>query len=185
MTKKAEAAFNADKETILDWLTQEISTLRSSRVKPNIVERLQVESYGALTPLNGLASISNSDARTLLISPWDKNNIAPIEKAVTAANLGVQPVVDGMAIRLSFPSLTQEIREHTLKTLNDKAEEARVKLRVARDEALKSIRAQKEKGEITEDDFYKGKENLDKLIDSANEEVARKVVAKEEEIRTV
>lgn len=184
-TTTIDNTFQTAKQETLAWLRQEVSALRSSRVKPDIVERLAVESYGALTPLNGLASISSTDARTLVVAPWDKNNIAAIEKAISTANIGVQPVVDGAIIRLSFASLTDEVRARTIKLLHDQAEEARVRLRQARDESLRLLRQQKEKGDIPEDDFYNGKDNLDKLIEAANSEIAQLVAKKEEEIKTI
>lgn len=183
--KEATNHFEGGKEEALTWVQKEIASLRSGRVKPDIIESLQVEAYGTRTPLNGLASVSSTDARTLVISPWDKGTIPSIEKAITDANLGVNPVVDGQIIRLSFPSLTEEVRQRTLKTLNSKAEEGRVRLRQTRDEALKILKNDKEKGDITEDDFYKGKEELDKLIAKANEDIDAMVAKKQQEITTI
>lgn len=177
--------FAAGKEEALSWLTKEISGLRSGRVKPDLVTSVTVEHYGTRNPLQSLASVSSLDARTLLISPWDRSAIAAIEKALTEANLGVMPTVDGQNIRLSFPSLTQEGRETTIKQLHKKAEETRVKLRVSRDESLKTIKKDKENGDVSEDDFYAGKEELDKLIDEANTEIASIIEKKEKEITTL
>jgi ribosome recycling factor len=183
----AQAAdlFETSKQEALEWLQKEVASLRSGRVKPDIVEALQVEAYGARTPLNGLASVSSSDARTLVISPWDKSTMASIEKAITEAGLGVQPIVDGNVIRLSFPSLTEEVRQQTIKLLHAKAEESRVRMRQGRDEALRLLKQEKEKGEITEDDFYDGKKQLDDLIGKANEDVEDVVTKKEEDIKTI
>src|SRR5688572_13510979 len=100
--------FKAAHTEAVGWLQKEISSLRTGRVKTNLIESLPVEHYGARTPLQGLASISSSDPRTLVISPWDPTALPAIEKAITAAQLGVQPIVDGKLIRLSFPSLTEE-----------------------------------------------------------------------------
>ncbi len=168
-----------------EWFQQEVLALRSGRVKPDLVERVSVESYGARSPLNSLASVNSSDARTLVVSPWDKNIIPAVEKAITEANLGVNPVVNGGVIRLSFPSMTQEVRQQVLKVLHGKAEDARVRLRQGRDEALKLLRTEKEKGDIPEDDFYSGKERLDNLIEAANQQVADLVKAKTGEIESM
>jgi ribosome recycling factor len=181
VTKQFEQA----KQQALDWLQKEVATLRSGRIKPELVESLLVESYGTRSPLNGLASVSGSDARTLVISPWDKNIVTDIAKAINEANLGVQPVVDGDVIRLSFPSLTDEVRQQTLKILNDKAEETRIRLRQARDEALRSLREEREHGKITEDDFYDGKQQLDQLINTTNNTIVATVQKKEEEVKAV
>ncbi len=177
--------FQSSQEEAVQWLKNELVGLRSGRVKPDIVETIQVDSYGTKTPLKGVATISSSDARTLVVSPWDKNLIVSIEKAITDANLGVNPTVDGAIIRLVFPSLTEEVRQKTLKGLHSKAEEARIRLRQGRDEAIKLLKTEKEDGKITEDDFYGGRERLDKQIDAANEQVATIVKAKEQEIMTI
>lgn len=181
-------AYNSFEETsteVLAWFTQEISGLRTGRVSPDMVTSVQVEHYGARSPLNALAGVSSSDARTLVVSPWDPSSAHAIEKALTEAELGVMPVVDGEIIRLAFPSLTEEVREQTVKSLHKKAEEARVRLRQARDEALKVIKDEREAGDLTEDDFYDGRSELDKRIDSANSTIDQTVKAKEEEVRAV
>jgi ribosome recycling factor len=177
--------FSGAKEETLTWFKTEIASLRSGRVKPDVINSLMVDHYGTRNQLNSIASVSSSDARTLVVSPWDKGALVAIEKAITEANLGVSPSVDGQVIRLAFPSLTQEVREHTIKQLHKKAEEARVRLRVARDEALKTLKKDKEEADISEDDFYKGKENLDSLIGKANEEIQAAADKKQEEISTI
>jgi len=169
----------------LDWLKGETRGLRTGRVKPDLLEGIFVEQYGTQTPLKGVASISNSDARTIVISPWDPSVIPSIKKSITQADLGVQPIEDGRVIRLSFPSLTEELREQTIKMLHKKAEEGRIRLRRSRDEALEILKKDKSAGDITEDDFYEGKEHLDELIDKANDSIADLIKRKEEEIRTV
>ena len=167
------------------WFRDEIANMRTSRVTPNLVESIQVEHYGTRTPLNGLASISNVDARTLIISPWDKSAITPIEKALTNAQLGANPTVDGEVIRLAFSGLNEEMRDETAKQLHKKAEEARVRFRQARDEALSHIKQKKTDGRLTEDDFYNGKEELDKRINKANQAIEDLATKKETEIRQV
>ncbi len=177
--------FNEAKQEALEWLRQEVAGLRSGRVKPDIIDSVQVEAYGSRSPLNTLASVSSSDARTLVVSPYDKSVIVDIEKAITHANLGVNPTVDGDVIRLSFPSLTDDIRKQTLKVLHDKAEEARVRMRKGRDEALKLVKDQKDKGDITEDDFFGARKSLDEAIDAANKEVEALAQKKEEDIQSI
>lgn len=183
--EQATKHFANTKTETTTWFAQEIAGLRSSRVKPEAVESVTVEYYGAKSPLNSLASVSSLDARTLLISPWDKGAVVPIEKALTEAQLGAMPVVDGQLIRLSFPTLTQEVREHTIKQLHKKGEEARVRLRIGRDEALKIVRAAKDEEKVSEDDFYKTREKLDMLITEANEALATALKKKEDEIRLI
>lgn len=183
--QNAYDTFELGKEEAMAWFEGEIAPLRSGRVKPDLVTKLQVEHYGTRSPLQSLAGVSSIDARTLAISPYDPSAIRAIEKAITDADLGVNPVVDGHVVRLAFPSLTEEVRERTVKQLHKKAEETRVRLRQTRDEALKMIKEEKEEGTVTEDDFYKGKEKLDSLIQEANNEIERAVAKKEEEVRAV
>lgn len=181
----AYAQFKQAKEGALKWLQEEAAGLRSGRVATDLVARLPVELYGTRTPLQGLASIIKVDARTLTVTPWDTSALVPIEKALVAAHIGAQPMVDGKVVRLVFASLTEEERERTVKRLHQLAEEARVRVRVGRDTALKAVREAKEAGELTEDDFYKGRERLDELARGANEEIVAVVKSKEEDIRSV
>lgn len=178
-------SFSQQEEEAMEWFQQEITHIRTGRVTPEMVMHINVEHYGAITPLNGLASVNNTDARTLAISPWDKGAITAIEKALTEAQLGVMPIVDGAIIRIVFPSLTEEGRERTVKQLNNKTEEARVRLRQARDEELKKIKEAKEKGDLTEDEFYEGKEKLDEMIDQSNQRLEELAAKKEKEITTL
>lgn len=177
--------FDQGKAEAIAWLQQEIAHLRTGRAKPALVENVTVEHYGTRMPLKGVASIANSDARTLMVSPWDPQAIPAIEKALTVAALGTQPIVDGAIVRLVFPQLTTELRERTVKLLHQKAEEARIRCRIARDEAMKILQTDKQNGALSEDDFYIGKEDLQKSIEETNEVIAGIVTAKEEEIRTV
>lgn len=185
MATDVKPIFEEAKMQALEWFQGEVSGLRSSRVKPDLVTSIQVEAYGSRSPLQSVASVSNSDARTLVVSPYDKNTIGDIERAITDANLGVQPVNDGQVIRLVFPSLTDEVRQQTIKLLHNKAEEARVKLRQGRDEAVRALKQQKEAGDATEDDFYDGKKELDELIEKANADVEAAVEKKEQDIATI
>lgn len=177
--------FDLGKEEALEWFQGEIVGLRSGRVKPDAVTKVQVEHYGTRSPLQTLAGVSNIDARTLLITPYDPSSVKAIEKAITEANLGVNPSVDGNVVRLAFPSLTAEIREQTVRQLHKKAEEARIRLRQTRDEALKMIKDEKENDSLPEDDFYNGKEKLDEMIGKANDDIEGVMKKKEAEITTI
>lgn len=183
--KEAYKHFDEEAVSALDWFRDELTKIRTGRATPNMVESVTVEYYGARTPLNGVASISSSDARTLVIAPWDASAVTAIQHALTKAQLGVMPVVDGKIIRLSFPMLNEEMRQKSVKVLHAKAEEARMRLRRSRDEALSKITREKKEGDITEDDFYNGKKELDKKIETTNNELARFIDAKEKEITTI
>lgn len=183
--QEAKQLFEEGKQSALEWLHQETAGLRSNRVQPGAVLNIPVEMYGTRSPMQTIASVSSSDARTLIISPYDKASIQAIEKAVTQANLGALPTVDGQIIRLVFPSLNEETRAQTIKVLHNKAEEARVRMRQSRDEAIRSLKQAKEAGDISEDDFFSGKKKLDELIGAANKEVEAIVVKKEEDIKVI
>lgn len=177
--------FSTASSQALDWFQQETVGLRTGRIKPEVVEGLPIEHYGARTPIKGLATIANADARTLVISPWDPGAVASIKKAIIEAQIGVQPTEDGKVLRLSFPMQTEESRAQTIKVLHKKAEETRIKFRQGRDAALSVMKTEKQKAIITEDDFYEGKEKLDHLIATANEQVESLVEKKEKEIKTI
>lgn len=177
--------FEGSSADVLEWWRGEVSSLRTSRITPGNINDLPVEHYGTRLPLQGVASVSSLDARTLQITPWDAAAIASIEKALTDANLGAQPIVDGKLIRLSFSQMSEEVREETVKKLHKKAEEARIRLRQARDESLSQLTREKKDGDIPEDDFYGGKKELNDMIDEANGEIEKLVKSKEAEIRTV
>jgi len=181
----AYTQFELEAQEAVDWLISELATVRSGRVVPGMVEHISVEHYGAKTPLNGLASVSNLDARTLQISPWDETATQAIEKALSLADLGVQPAVDGKVIRLAFPMLSEEMREETVKQLNKTAEEARIRMRRSRDGALSNLKKQKGDGDITEDEMHGGKKKLDELIDGFNKQIQEAVEKKEADIRAL
>lgn len=183
--QQAYTHFSDAQAEVLDWFQNELTSIRTGRVTTQLIEHLPVEHYGTRTPLQGLASLTVSDARTIVVNPWDPTAMPAIEKALTDAQLGVNPVVDNNVVRLSFPSLTEDARTATIKLLHKKAEEARVKLRQARDEALTTVRREKEAGELTEDDFYDGRAQLDTRIGEANERIAAIITKKEVEIRTL
>lgn len=183
--KQAEEIFKTGKAEALQWFEKEVAGLRSGRVKPILIESISVEVYGSRNPIKAIASVSSADARTLIVSPWDKNSLHAIEKAITEANIGVMPTVDSQVIRLSFPSLTEEVRNTTIKTLHSKAEDTRIRMRQTRDEALRHLKQEKEAGKLSEDDFYGGKKHLDDLISKAQEELQARIETKENDIKTI
>lgn len=169
-------------EKIKEWFKKEASSLRTGRATPALVENLQVESYGARSPLQHVAAISAEDARTIRITPWDASVLKSIEQAITASSLGVQPIADGQSIRITLPALTEERRKILIKTLSEKLEEAKISLRKERDEVWKDIQNKERDGELTEDDKFQLKEEMQKLIDAASAELEKIAEKKEEEI---
>ena len=169
-------------EEIKEWFKKECASLRTGRATPALVENLPVESYGARVPLKNIAAIGVEDARTIKITPWDRSAAKDIEKAIVASNLGVQPISDGESVRVRLPELTEERRNMLVKSVHAKLEEARISLRKERDEVWKDIQEKERRGEVTEDDKYAYKDDLQEIVDAvaeALEETARK---KEEEI---
>lgn len=141
----------------------EFSGIRTGRANPGLVDKIHVDYYGSSVPMLQLASFSVPDARMLMISPFDKGSIAAIERAITEANLGLNPSNDGAAIRLAFPSLTEERRKEFVKLARNRAEDSRTAVRIARRDARKDLESMERDGEISEDDLRRAESELDKL----------------------
>lgn len=169
----------------IEHLKTQLVTIRSGRATPALVENIKVEAYGTMTPLIELSGITSPEPRLLVISPWDKTIIKEIEKALQAANLGAQPVVDGAIIRLNFPALTEERRRELTKIMNTKLEEAKVAIRNIREESLNHLKNQKSNGDISEDDFFAIQKELQKVVDENNDMIKKLGEDKEKEIMTI
>ena len=170
-------------EEIKDWMKKESSTLRTGRATPALVENIPIDSYGSRVPLKHVASISVEDARTLRISPWDAGTLKNIEHAIISSNLGIQPIADKQSVRVTMPELTEERRRALIKILYDKLEEAKISLKLAREEAWKNIQEKERNGEIPEDDKFRLKDELQKIIDGISREIEEIARKKELEIR--
>ena len=164
------------------WLNQEFSGLRTGRSTPALLDNVMVDSYGAKTPLTHVASISVEDARSLKITPWDKGQIKEIEKAIAAANLGVSTSPDSMGVRVIFPELTEDRRKSIIKLVKDKLEEARVAVRLEREKVWTDIQNKVKDSVLTEDDKFRLKDELQKLVDEANANLEAVAEKKEKEI---
>jgi ribosome recycling factor len=145
----------------IDHVKVEFAAVRTGRANSGLVEKLMVESYGATVPLQQLAGFSVPEPRLLVITPYDKNNIKAIEKAIQGSDLGVNPSNDGVVIRLAFPQLTEERRKELVKVVKKQAEAARVQLRDIRHRARKTLEALKKDGDISEDDLKRAESGLD------------------------
>jgi ribosome recycling factor len=165
-----------------EWLSREYTTIRTGRASSAILDNVRVDSYGSMTPLNQVASIGVEDARSLRVIPWDKSVIKNIEKAITDSNLGVGVGADDQGVRVTFPELTAERRTMLLKLSKDKLEQARVTLRGHRADAMKELEASEKEGGMGQDDLKRYKEELQKRIDKANEELDAIAKRKETEI---
>jgi ribosome recycling factor len=166
------------------WLAKEYTTLRTGIASPAILDGVHVESYGTRLPINQVANIGIEDARVIRITPWDKSQTKEIEKAITVANLGVSVGSDEKGVRVFFPELTGERRELLLKTAKAKLEDTRVNLRGFRDEAWKDIQQKEKDGEMTEDEKFRAKNDMQKIIDDSNAVLEGYLVKKEKEINS-
>lgn len=171
--------------SVIDFFKKDIANLRTGRANPAILDGILVESYGTKTPLNGLASISVPEARSIVIMPWDRNIMKEIEKAVVAANLGVSVINEGDKIRLTLPILTEENRRELVKKLNEKVEASRISLRQVRDEIKEAIELAFKNKEMSEDDKFRSFKELDEEINTRNDELKKIRDRKEEEIMTI
>ncbi len=169
-------------EKSFKFLHSEIDKIRTSRATPSLVEDMEVNCFGNTFSLKQLAAISTPQPNQIVIQPWDVSYIEPIEKAVLQSGLGMSSAVDKHVIRLSLPLLTEEYRHSLIKILNGKAEEARQTMRHWRDDAWNKIQqAQKDKA-LSEDDKFRGKDELQKLIDEYQKKIKDLIERKEKEL---
>lgn len=169
----------------VEALKRELTTLRTGRASPGLVERLAIEYYGTPTPLQQLASVHAPEARLLVIQPYDKSAFGAIEKAILKSDLGLTPNNDGRVIRLQIPALTEERRRDLVKMAKRKVEESRVAVRNVRRDAAKDMGEFESEKMISKDDLMRGEEQLQRLTDRYVLEVERLGQAKEAEIMEV
>lgn len=175
-------SFSAKAKEGSDWLAKELGGLRSGRAAPAILDSVFAESYGTKMPIRHLASISIEDARTLRVTPFDASLQKEIEKAIAAANLGLSVSSDERGVRAHFPLLTAERRQALLKVVKEKLESARITLRKLRDEVLKELEQKEKQGEIGEDERFRLKKELEKLVEAENKKLMELFERKEREI---
>ena len=166
----------------LDHLEEEFGAVRAGRANPKVLDRITVEYYGSETPLNGVATISSPDARTLIIQPWDSKLLKDIQKAIQTSDLGINPQNDGRVIRLTFPMLTEDRRKELVKQIKKYAEEAKVAMRNIRRDGMDYVKKLKKNSDITEDDQKKAEKDLQDLLDKMIKKVDASTAAKEKEL---
>ena len=174
---------NLDK--VLEKIKQEISVLRTGQASPSLLENVVVDCYNSKMALIQLAAINVRDARLLIVQPWDKTIIKNIEKAIVGSIPGLSSAVDGDIIRVNLPSPSEETRKELVKSLHQKLEEGRILIRLARENAWKQIQDSAQAGKIREDDKFRGKEELQKLVDEYNNKIKEMGEKKEKDIMTV
>jgi ribosome recycling factor len=169
----------------ISTLNHELGGIRTGRASASLVEPIIVEAYGNKMPISQLASVSTIDARTISVQVWDKETVKPVEKAISNANLGVNPITEGQSIRFSLPSLTEERRTEFAKLASKYGENAKIALRNLRRDTMDTLKKSEKKGEISEDDLKKLSEKVQKTTDNNTKTIDEKVFAKEKEIKTV
>ena len=163
----------------------DLKKMRTGRAHPSLVEHLKVDYYGADMPLNQVANISVEDARTLVISPWEKTMVGPIEKAIHKSDLGLTPMTAGTVIRIPLPPLTEERRRDITKVVRHDAENAKVSVRNVRRDVLADVKELLKEKEISQDDERKAQDDIQKLTDRYVAEIDQQLGAKEKEILQV
>ena len=177
--------FSRRMDRALDHLQEEFGAVRAGRANAKVLDRITVEYYGSETPLNGVATISSPDARTLIIAPWDSKLLKEICKAIQMSDLGINPQNDGKVVRLTFPQLTEERRKDLTKQVKKYAEESKVAMRNIRRDGMDYVKKLKKASEITEDDQKKAEKDLQDLLDKNIKKVDAALAAKEKELMAI
>ena len=169
----------------LEPLGEDFDAVRAGRANAKVLDRITVEYYGSETPLNGVATISSPDARTLVITPWDTKLLKEIQKAIQTSDLGINPQNDGRVIRLIFPQLTEERRKDLSKQVKKYAEDAKVAMRNIRRDGMDYVKKLKKNNEITEDDQKKAEKDLQDMLDKYIKKVDAALAAKDKELMSI
>ena len=169
----------------IENLSRELANISAGRANSNLLNGVNVDYYGAPTPVQQLASINVPEARLLVISPYDKSSVADIEKAIIAANLGVNPTSDGEVIRITVPALTEERRKELVKNVKKIGEDAKVSIRNIRRDINDQLKKDEKNGDITEDDLRSQTEDVQKATDNSIKEIDNLVDEKEKDIMSV
>ena len=169
----------------LEHMRTEFSEIRAGRANPAVLDKVKVDYYGAPTPVNQLAAVSVTEARTLTIQPWDASVLRQIEKAIQTSDIGINPQNDGKIIRLIFPPLTEDRRKEIVKDVKKMGEEAKVAVRNVRREGIDKAKADQKAGDITEDELKNAENEIQKLTDKYVEEIDKISEVKEKEVMSV
>ena len=177
--------FEGKMKKTCDALTAQLATIRAGRANAAVLDQIQVDYYGVPTPIHQVASIGTPDPRSLLIQPWDGSLLKPIEKAILASELGINPQNDGRTIRLVFPPLTEERRRDLVKQTKKYGEESKVAIRNIRRDAIDKFKKQQKASEMTEDDYKIAEKDIQKLTDDYIKEIDKITVRKEKELTEI
>ena len=160
----------------------ELKTIRAGRANASVLDKIAIDYYGTMTPIQQIGAISSPDPRQLMIQPWDATTLKPIEKAILTSDIGINPQNDGKVIRLSFPPLTEERRKEIVKDVKKMAEENKVAIRNTRRDALEKLKGLKKANTVTEDDVANGEKKIQNLTDKYCKEIDDLAALKEKEI---
>ena len=169
----------------LTSLSKEFAAIRAGRANPAVLDKINVDYWGTPTPINQMAAISVSEGRILVISPWEKNQLKPIEKAIQASDIGINPTNDGSVIRLAFPQLTEERRKELCKSVKKLGEDCKVAIRSIRRDTMEKLKKMQKNSEITEDDLKDSEKKVQDITDKCCADTDKAVADKEKEIMTV
>ena len=169
----------------INHLIDEYKTIRAGRANPAVLEKVTVDYYGTPTPINQLAAVSVTEARTLIIQPWDASVLRPIEKAIQMSDVGINPQNDGKMIRLIFPPLTEDKRKEIAKDIAHIAEDSKVQVRNVRRDTIEKLKAMKKTGELTEDDLKQGEKKVQEATDRFIKEIDSVADKKKKEIMEI
>ena len=172
-------------EKTLEVMSSQFASVRAGRANAAVLDQITVSYYGVDTPINQVATISSPDPRTLVIQPWDSSLLKPVEKAIQASNLGINPQNDGRVLRLAFPQLNEERRRELTKQVRKYAEDGKVAIRNIRRDAMDAFKTAKKKSEMTEDEQKKAEEEMQKLTDKYIRQVDALCAKKEKELMEI
>ena len=185
MTHEALTAIEPKMQRAIDAMERDFAGVRTGRASTTLVERINVDYYGAQTPLNQLAGISTPDPHLIVIQPWDRSVLSAIEKAITKSDIGLVPNVDGAVVRLNIPPLTEERRKELVRVVHKRMEEARVEIRNIRRDANDHLKREERDGDVGTDEAHRQVETLQKTTDRHIAEIDRRGTAKEQEVLEV
>ena len=172
-------------QAAVERMGEEFKKLQIGRASAALVEGVMVEVYGAQQPLKAVASISIPDPKTISIQPWDKGVLGSVEKAIVAANLGLNPMNNGNSVMITMPPLTEERRGEVAKRVRELSEDAKISIRNVRQDAINAMKKAKDDKQITEDDVFSGEKKLQEAVDESNKQIEETAKSKEQSIMTL
>ncbi|WP_057883618.1 ribosome recycling factor [Tsuneonella troitsensis] len=182
MAKYDKADIERRMKGAIESLKGDLSGLRTGRANTSLLDPVMVEVYGAMMPLNQVATVSAPEPRMLSVQVWDKSNLTPVEKGIAKANLGLNPMIDGQTLRLPLPDLTQERRKELAKLAGEYGEKAKIAIRNVRRDGMEALKDDEKKKDISEDERKRSEDDVQKLTDSHVAEIDTVVAAKVKEI---